>query len=69
MNPALTVTILGSNKCGVQVLRFVLPLPLVPLVVLSSRKSVMGDFVMGKSGGVCSGRSDGPDRAAERRPD
>jgi len=30
------------------VLSFVLPLPLVALVVLSSRKSVMGDFVTGK---------------------
>jgi manganese transport protein len=30
------------------VLSFVLPLPMVALVILSSRKSVMGDFVMGK---------------------
>jgi manganese transport protein len=30
------------------VLSFVLPLPLVALVTLSSRKSLMGDFVMGK---------------------
>jgi manganese transport protein len=30
------------------VLSFVLPLPMIALVVLSSRKSVMGDFVMGK---------------------
>jgi manganese transport protein len=30
------------------VLSFVLPLPLVALVVLSSRKSVMGNFVTGK---------------------
>jgi manganese transport protein len=30
------------------VLSFVLPLPMVALVVLSSRKSVMGDFVIGK---------------------
>jgi manganese transport protein len=30
------------------VLSFVLPLPLVALVMLSSRKSVMGDFVMSK---------------------
>ena len=30
------------------VLRFVLPLPMAALVVLSSRKSVMGDFVTGK---------------------
>jgi manganese transport protein len=30
------------------VLSFVLPLPLIALVVLSSRKSVMGDFVTGK---------------------
>jgi manganese transport protein len=30
------------------VLSFVVPLPLVALVVLSSRRSVMGDFVMGK---------------------
>jgi manganese transport protein len=30
------------------VLSFVLPLPLFALVVLSSRKSVMGDFVMGR---------------------
>ena len=30
------------------VLSFVLPLPMVALVILSSRKSVMGDFAMGK---------------------
>jgi len=30
------------------VLSFVLPLPMVALVILSSRKSVMGDFVTGK---------------------
>jgi manganese transport protein len=30
------------------VLSFVLPLPMIALVVLSSRKSVMGDFVMGR---------------------
>jgi manganese transport protein len=30
------------------VLSFVLPLPMIALLVLSSRKSVMGDFVMGK---------------------
>ena len=30
------------------VLSFVLPLPMIALVILSSRKSVMGDFVMGK---------------------
>jgi manganese transport protein len=30
------------------VLSFVLPLPMVALVILSSRKSVMGDFVMGR---------------------
>jgi manganese transport protein len=30
------------------VLSFVLPLPMVALVILSSRKSVMGDFVIGK---------------------
>jgi manganese transport protein len=30
------------------VLSLVLPLPLVALVVLSSRRSVMGDFVAGK---------------------
>jgi manganese transport protein len=30
------------------VLSFVLPLPMIALVVLSSRKSVMGDFAMGK---------------------
>jgi manganese transport protein len=34
------------------VLSFVLPLPLVALVVLSSRKSVMGDFVTGKATAV-----------------
>jgi manganese transport protein len=28
------------------VLSFVLPLPMIALVILSSRKSVMGDFVM-----------------------
>jgi manganese transport protein len=31
------------------VLSFVVPLPLIALVVLSSRKSVMGDFVMGRT--------------------
>ena len=31
------------------VLSFVLPLPMVALVILSSRKSVMGDFVTGKA--------------------
>jgi len=36
------------------VLSFVLPLPLVALVVLSSRESVMGDFVAGKSDRGCS---------------
>jgi manganese transport protein len=30
------------------VLSFVLPLPMVALIVLSSRKSVMGDFVTDK---------------------
>jgi manganese transport protein len=30
------------------VLSFVLPLPMIALVILSSRKSVMGDFVTGK---------------------
>jgi manganese transport protein len=30
------------------VLSFVLPLPMIALLVLSSRKSVMGDFVAGK---------------------
>jgi len=30
------------------VLSFVLPLPMVALVILSSRKSVMGDFVTGR---------------------
>jgi manganese transport protein len=30
------------------VLSFVLPLPMIALVILSSRKSIMGDFVMGK---------------------
>src|SRR3981081_4336145 len=34
------------------VLSFVLPLPLVALLVLSSRKSVMGDFVTGKGTAV-----------------
>jgi manganese transport protein len=34
------------------VLSFVLPLPLVALAVLSSRKSVMGDFVTGKATAV-----------------
>jgi manganese transport protein len=30
------------------ILSLVLPLPLIALVLLSSRRSVMGDFVMGK---------------------
>jgi manganese transport protein len=34
------------------VLSLVLPLPMIALVVLSSRKSIMGNFVMGRSAGV-----------------
>ena len=30
------------------VLSFVLPLPMIALVVLSARKSIMGEFVQGK---------------------
>lgn len=37
------------------VLSFVLPLPLVALVVLSSRRSVMGDFVTGKRTALAAG--------------
>ncbi len=37
------------------VLSFVLPLPLVALVVLSSRRAVMGDYVMGKGVALAAG--------------
>jgi manganese transport protein len=50
--PAVVVGLNGNvmdAMIGSQVvLSLVLPLPLVALVVLSSRRSVMGDFVAGK---------------------
>jgi manganese transport protein len=45
---ALTCNTTTAMILSQVVLSFVLPLPLVALVVLSSRRSVMGDFVMGK---------------------
>jgi manganese transport protein len=46
---ALSFNSMSAMILSQVVLSFVLPLPLVALVVLSSRKSVMGDFVMGKA--------------------
>jgi manganese transport protein len=52
MAPAFAVALLCNPMTAMimsqVVLSFVLPLPLFALVVLSSRKSVMGDFVMGR---------------------
>jgi manganese transport protein len=45
---ALTCNTTTAMVLSQVVLSFVLPLPLVALVVLSSRRSVMGNFVMGK---------------------
>ncbi|MDB6043962.1 MAG: Mn2 and Fe2 transporter of the family [Gammaproteobacteria bacterium] len=45
---ALTCNTMSAMVLSQVVLSFVLPLPMVALVVLSSRKSLMGDFVMGK---------------------
>jgi len=52
MVPAFVVAISFNTMTAMilsqVVLSFVLPLPMVALVILSSRKSVMGDFVTGK---------------------
>jgi manganese transport protein len=52
MVPAFAVAIsfntMNAMILSQVVLSFVLPLPMVALVILSSRKSVMGDFAMGK---------------------
>jgi manganese transport protein len=45
---ALSFNAMSAMILSQVVLSFVVPLPLVALVVLSSRKSVMGDFVMRK---------------------
>jgi manganese transport protein len=45
---ALSFNTMTAMVLSQVVLSFVLPLPMVALVVLSSRKSVMGDFVTGK---------------------
>ena len=45
---ALSFNVTTAMILSQVVLSFVLPLPLIALVVLSSRKSVMGDFVTGK---------------------
>ena len=45
---ALSCNAMTAMLLSQVVLSFVLPLPMVALLVLSSRKSVMGDFVMGK---------------------
>jgi manganese transport protein len=45
---ALSVNATSAMVLSQVVLSFVLPLPLIALVVLSSRKSVMGEFVTGK---------------------
>jgi len=50
------------------VLSFVLPLPMVALVILSSRNQSWG-FRDGQRNSVCSDRSDGPDRAPEHCAD
>jgi manganese transport protein len=44
---ALSFNTMSAMILSQVVLSFVVPLPLVALVVLSSRKSVMGDFVTG----------------------
>jgi manganese transport protein len=46
---ALSFNTMSAMILSQVVLSFVVPLPLVALVVLSSRKSVMGDFVMAKA--------------------
>jgi manganese transport protein len=45
---ALTCNTTTAMILSQVVLSFVLPLPMVALVVLSSRRSLMGDFVTGK---------------------
>jgi manganese transport protein len=45
---AATVNAMSAMILSQVVLSFVLPLPMIALVLLSSRKSVMGDFVMRK---------------------
>jgi manganese transport protein len=45
---ALSCNAMSAMVVSQVVLSFVLPLPMIALVVLSSRKSVMGEFVMGK---------------------
>jgi manganese transport protein len=52
---ALTFNSMTAMILSQVVLSFVLPLPLVALVALSSRKSVMGDFVMGKATAFAAG--------------
>jgi manganese transport protein len=45
---ALSCNTMTAMVLSQVVLSFVLPLPLIALVVLSSRKSVMGEFVTGR---------------------
>jgi manganese transport protein len=45
---ALSCNAMTAMLLSQVVLSFVLPLPMIALLVLSSRKSVMGDFVTGK---------------------
>jgi manganese transport protein len=56
MAPAFVVGLLCNTANAMilsqVVLSLVLPLPMIALVVLSSRKSIMGDFVMGRGAGV-----------------
>jgi manganese transport protein len=46
---ALSCNAMTAMLLSQVVLSFVLPLPMIALLVLSSRKSVMGDFVTGKA--------------------
>jgi manganese transport protein len=45
---ALSCNVMTAMIVSQVVLSFVLPLPMIALLVLSSRKAVMGDFVAGK---------------------
>jgi manganese transport protein len=52
---ALTCNTMTAMILSQVVLSFVLPLPMIALLVLSSRKSVMGDFVTGRRTAVAAG--------------
>jgi manganese transport protein len=59
MAPAFVVALACNTMTAMilsqVVLSFVLPLPMIALLVLSSRKSVMGDFVTGKRTAIAAG--------------